>query len=95
MNNYWLSWYHPQELGFELHWPWWITGQGNNYVTICAAVQAEDEDAAKAIVQAAMDKPDKVEWRFCSLKAHGWAPFGDRLPHADWMEWPAEPFTNT
>ena len=41
--RFWLSWCSvddtPTALGaFELHSPWWVSGEGEDYSTICAAV---------------------------------------------------------
>ncbi len=96
MTNYWLSWWHTQDLSaFELNWPWWVSGYRDggdeqDDAAICAAVQADDEDAAKGIVIAAYDvRPDDVEWRFVSERPADWSPFCDRFPKADWMAFPA------
>ncbi len=99
MNNYWLSWYATRATGaWELHWPWWISGYRIKWddagddvqePTVCAAVRADSEDAAKEIVLTAHDKrPVNIEWRFCEQQPQGWSPFSERFPRADWMQWP-------
>jgi hypothetical protein len=90
---FWLSWYHDGEvLGpFELHTPWWVSGYRGYDETICAAVLAADEEAAREIVVGAYETWPKngIEFRFVTLQEPGWSPFGDRFPGAEWMQWPA------
>lgn len=93
MKSFWISWYSPPELGdFELVSPWWISGErlSDDALTICAAVRAEDEAGAEALIMAAYDKkPQSLEWRFCEELADDWKPgASDRFPAADWMVWP-------
>lgn len=97
MRNFWISWIGPDH-GFELHWPWWVSGyrlgndEDGDTPTICAAVQAKDEDGAKEIILACHDeRPKAIEWRFCSEREDGWSPFNSRFPRAKWMRWPAAP----
>lgn len=95
MRRYWISWYAPPELGpFELHSPWWISGRrcSDDALTICAAIQAADEDAVREVVYASFDeRPASLEFRFCHEAEPEWIPFCDRFPRADWMVWsPAE-----
>jgi hypothetical protein len=92
MSNFWLSWYCLDgDMGkFELHSPWWISGTrtDDDASTICAAVQAEDEEAAKEVVLASYDtRPTALEWRFCEPRMSGWTPFGDRFTRKEWMKW--------
>lgn len=93
MKSYWLSWYCPLELRgmFELHWPWWVSGVrlGDEAETVCAAVRAESEKAAKRIIIDAHDepRPDDLEWRFIEERPADWSPFNDRFQKADWMKW--------
>jgi hypothetical protein len=99
--NYWCSWYCPNDLmgKFELHSPWWISGEtmedddGKFAYTICAAVRAENEDAAQQIIIDSHDdpKPIGLEWRFVERRPDDWSPFSDRFQRADWMQWPDEP----
>jgi len=101
MTNFWLSWIHRDGIGaFEIHTPWWVSGhrmaaRGDEELdepTIVAAVQADDEDAAKEKVMSAFDKrPAWLEWRFCEPRAPEWEPFSGRFPRADWMQWPPLP----
>lgn len=91
MKRFWISWYEPDGSGFELHAPWWISGFrcNDDANTICAAVIARDEDAAKGVICDAHDDPDgHIEWRFCTEKGDDWEPFCERFPRADWMQWP-------
>jgi hypothetical protein len=86
---FWISWWST-DVAFTLHTPWWISGhRGDDGAdSICAAVRAEDEDAAKALVQAAHDDPSvAIEWRFVGERPADWTPFSDRFQRAAWMEW--------
>jgi len=90
--NFWLSWKHYPKYGiFELHSPWWISGEGDDYKTIVAAVKAESEKQAKDIIEESYDVPlfldPSPEWRFCDKRPDDWSPFCDRFPRADWMIW--------
>lgn len=92
MKNYWLSWYHCETLGeFELHFPWWVSGETLDeppQFTICAAVQAESEAKAVALINECYDKhPGFLKWRFINEREDDWSPFGDRFQKADWMKW--------
>lgn len=90
MKSYWLSWWTTDEHGgFELHWPWWISGYRDDASSICAAVRAESEDAAREIVLASYDKrPGDVEFRFVEKRPDDWTPYNDRFKKGDWMpEW--------
>lgn len=96
MTNYWISWYHKPAMGpFELHWPWWVTGARwmghfHSHPTICAAVRAPSEDAAKEIIAASYERPcGQIEWRFCLYREFSWDPFTERFPCAGWMRWPS------
>jgi hypothetical protein len=92
--NWWVSWYCPPgQMGkFELHWPWWVSGQrmSDDAETICAAVKAENEDGAKQVIIDSFDdqKPDDLEWRFVNERPGDWSPFCDRFQSAKWMKWP-------
>lgn len=97
MKKWWLSWWWDHIGEFELHSPWWITGhrgavRGGEFcaedASVCAAVCAESEDAAKSIIlRAYYVVPETLEWRFCIEQPDDWAPFGGRFPRADWMKW--------
>lgn len=91
MNAYWLSWWWAPDIGeFELHSPWWISGQRlDGARSVVAAIRAPDEAAAKQVVMESHEAPPaSIEWRFCERRPEDWAPFCDRLPRADWMQWP-------
>jgi hypothetical protein len=87
---FWISWYADPAFGeFELHSPWWISGYRDDVATICAAVLAADEDAAREAVALAYDsRSGWIEFRFTTQQENGWSPFCDRFPRADWMIWP-------
>jgi len=90
--KYWVSWYHHKGMGdFELHSPWWISGErmSDDAKSICAAVEAQHEAGAKCAVFHAYDKEvTEIEWRFCNERADDWSPYCERFPKADWMVWP-------
>ena len=90
---FWISWWDTRDLGgFELHTPWWISGERMDdagSISVCAAVMATSEAGAQEEILAAYDTtPDAMEWRFTSEQAPGWSPFGGRWPRAEWMQWP-------
>lgn len=94
---WWLSWWRTTELGaYEIHSPWWVSGyreraDGGTDDSICAAVMAPDEDAAREVILASYDtRPADVEWRFVEEMPAGSSPFTDRFPRAGWMRWPDE-----
>ena len=95
---FWLSWVHFEHMGpFELHSPWWISGvHADGGESICAAVQARDEEFAKWSVERAYDNPPEeraaLSWRFCKPRPRNWMPFTDRFPRAPWMKWPMDEF---
>lgn len=86
--RFWMSWYGGENEP-DLQTPWWITGWRTSDMapTICAAVIAEDESAARALVAAA-SAGVQLEWRFCDPKPETWSPFCDRMRRAPWMQWP-------
>ena len=87
--NWWVSWYSNG--AFEYHGPWWVSGQrlSDNAHTICAAVRADTEDAARKVITDAHDDPTTtLEWRFVEERPDDWNPFSDRFPRADWVQWP-------
>jgi hypothetical protein len=95
MTRFWLSWYGGGTFAFTATmWPWWISGwrlndDGTDTPTICAAVIAADESAAKALVVAAHHASGVgLEWRFCNPRPVDWSPFCERFPRVGWMEWP-------
>lgn len=93
MKRWWVSFWSVDPSRWEYHGPWWMTGErssGEDLVehSICAAVVAVDEDAAKAVISAAHDTPSEIEWRFLSSRPDDWEPFADRFRRKDWMRWP-------
>ena len=90
MNRYWLSWWTAPALGsFELHRPWWFSGlRGDEERSVCAAVIADNEEAAMEVILAAYDtRPTELEFRFVEQKPDDWSPFNSRFPRRDWMKW--------
>jgi len=91
--SFWVSWYHdPDGPEFELWSPWWISGWRpvddfeKVHSTVCAAIKAENEDAAKAKVLSSYDEPVEIEWRFVEGRPDEWSPFSARFPKAKWMD---------
>lgn len=90
MKNYWVSWNHREDMGaFEYHGPWWVSGEGNGYKTLCAAVQrCEDASEVCAKIMRTYDThPGELDVRFCDEKPDDWTPFSERFPRAEWMRW--------
>lgn len=89
IKNYWISWWQDQQ-PFEFA-PWWVSGwrcgEAEDQPSICAAVQAESENAAKAAIIAAHDspQPDDLDWRFIEERPDDWTPYNSRFEKADWM----------
>jgi len=90
MNRYWASWRASRDTGpFVLHWPWWISGEGEGYTTIVAAIMADDGADVIQLIYDCYEKPiSSLPIRFLVKKPHDWSPFGDRFPRAGWMRWP-------
>ena len=92
-NNYWISWWHNEKYGpFELHSPWWVSGErGEDEHTewsVCAAIKAKNEHDARSIILKCYDSlPDDLEFRFCTEFAQDKSPFSERFPKAEWMKW--------
>jgi len=90
-NSYWISWWATPEMGqWELHSPWWISGErmDDDAVSVCAAVRAPDVDGAKEAILASYDRrPGDVDWRFVAPQDADWSPFNSRFQKADWMKW--------
>jgi hypothetical protein len=89
---YWISWYGGGS--FEYTGPWWCTGDaggfaGSPYVPIfCAAVMAESEEQALAIITECHDKPSALDVRFNEPREDSWEPFCERFPRVSWVKWP-------
>lgn len=89
--RFWLSWVQPTEDHRPLTYPpneaiigWWCSGYTpEDHATICALVEAVDEEGAKLAVL--KDWPEAGEWRFCEQFGLSWQP-NDRFPLSDWMQ---------
>lgn len=77
---------------FEIHFPWWITGQSlEDKTAICVAVYAHDADHARTLVEESFDDGSSLdEWRFADER-----PSPDFIHQSgrftvdrDWMVWP-------
>ncbi len=96
MKNWWVSWI-AKRVNFEIHSPWWVSGvaygpNGEERHTICAAVRAKSETAAKKYIRDCHDapKPRDLDWRFIEERGEEWEPFSDRFPRGKWMKWPPD-----
>lgn len=87
MRIYWLSWESRNEFSnYELHWPWWISGSGDGFNTICAAIVGRDEDAVREVVYDCYDaRPDHIKFRFIEERADDFVPYSDRFAWKSWM----------
>jgi hypothetical protein len=87
---WWVSWYQPTEDARPLVYPphekilgWWNTGFRceDDAHTLCALVQAETEEDAKAAIR--LDWPEVTEWRFFEPSD---GKLSDRFPlNPKWM----------
>lgn len=88
--RFWMRWhslYDPSS--FEYHGPWWISGYTPDDLPIfCAAVCAEDSDAAREVIRQSYDYPHDIEFSFVEERPAAWEPFSGRFPRANWMTWP-------
>ena len=85
--RFWISWEEPVDDTGDwrpLHIPvpeeiknYWCSGYGDDYATICAVVDADNEAAAKDLVYQEW-RPQK--WRFCEEQAVDWRPDPGRFP---------------
>jgi hypothetical protein len=82
MKRFWISWYQPTEdyrplkEGIE----YWCTGQTLSepeQYTLCAIVDAKDEESAEARIL--KDWPEVTDWRFCEERETDWRPPSDRF----------------
>ncbi len=87
MRIYWLSWENRNEFSnYELHWPWWISGSGDGFNTICAAIVGRDEDAVREVVHDCYDaRPDHIKFRFIEERPDDFVPYSDRFAWKSWM----------
>ena len=92
MSLFWLSWEQPTDDYRALTYPpneqilgWWCSGTGEDYFTICAYVEAKDDDGARAAVL--KDWPEAFDrdsdWRIFQEREK-YKP-SDRFPPEDWM----------
>lgn len=95
--RYWVRWYEycpdnrpVTDPPAESILAWWETGRGNDYSTICAVIEATNEDEAKELVSS--NWPDDGSWkpkRFDTTDDRGptfdASGLSDRFPVKDWM----------
>jgi hypothetical protein len=88
--RFWVSWWMTDASGaFELHAPWWISGERmDGAQSVCAAIVARDEDDARTVVRTSHDNPGAdLEWRFVEERPTDWSAFSGRFRRAGWMKW--------
>lgn len=94
--KFWMSFWLPNSVAFEYKGPWWVSGHrfprglDNDYSedSICAAVKAESERAAKELLLAGIEQPHQdVEWRFIEEKPADWSPYSGRFQKSEGVEW--------
>jgi hypothetical protein len=89
--RHWISWYEPGDAGDyrplttppeDVMLGWWCTGvrSSDEAGTLCALVQADDEDAAKALIG---EHWEPESWRFCNEVDEHWVPPADRFPRPE------------
>ena len=89
--RFWFSWEEPIDQFKDYRpngqWPvpdevrnYWCSGESETHFTMCAVVDAEDEEKLRAAV--AKSWPNMGDTRFCEEKPNDWRP-GDRFP---WKE---------
>lgn len=91
VRGWWISWYSPDSTPlstFELHSPWWRSGYSDDATILVAAVLADDEAAAWALIESSYDNPTTITRRFCEPLDE--SPFSSRWPRADWHAWDPE-----
>lgn len=95
MKRWWMRWYGLPADSFEYHGPWWISGwtaghEDDDVPIFVAAVSAEDEAAARKVIEASYDDgaAGVLEWSFSNERADDWEPFCERFTRGDWMKWP-------
>lgn len=90
MHIYWLSWTDSSEDYRPLTDPpteavlgWWVSGECDAGMTLCAAIAADSEEEAKATVFKNWPESGFVVWRFCDKKPKSWRP-GSRFRVDGW-----------
>ena len=95
LRRFWYSWMEPMDPAAEndcrpLTFPpnasilgWWCSGEGSNYFTLVAWIQAADEASVRNAVL--VDWPNAGNERFCKSVENDWRP-SDRFPLSEeWM----------
>lgn len=88
MKLFWISWEQPTDDYRPLSYPpnenvlaWWCSGEGDDYYTLCAWVQAGDQAGAEAAVS--KDWPEARHGRILEEREH--VTHSDRFPvQHDW-----------
>lgn len=91
MARFWVSWYQPTEDYRPIHYPprseilgWWCSGSGDDYWTLCALVEATDQESAEAAIEHEWPEvKDRDDWRFWNDVEDDYIP-GNRFPLPDW-----------
>jgi hypothetical protein len=77
VTRWWISWWTDDEATPVTAWTWWVSGWRDEHrASICAVIDAEDEDHAWAVVGAAFEDYDE---RFIEARPDGWEPGEDRF----------------
>lgn len=92
--RWWISWNEYEADVRPVHDPpsaavlgWWVTGEGEHHVTLCAIVEAPTlMDLHLAIYQDWPQGDHALDVRFSEEKSGSWLPDGDRFPLSDWMK---------
>jgi hypothetical protein len=94
--KWWVSWYETPDMYeacicalADTRLPIWPSGfrVSDDASTMVAAVQAENEEAAREQITSLYRGIWDIEWRFVEKRPDDWSPFCDRFPWAEWMLW--------
>lgn len=91
MKRFWISWVETSQDYRPLTYPpqepirgWWVSGQTDDGVTICAVIDAPSELDAYFAIQ--KDWPcESPDFRFADEKEPTFVPDETRFPPSDWM----------
>jgi len=88
--RFWVSWVQRTDDYRPLGYPpkgllgWWCSGYDcDDNATLCALLDADTEDAAKAAIAKEWPETEGIEWRFWNVVADDYFP-GNRFPLPDW-----------
>lgn len=84
MKRFWIGFIadDPRPIGdIQSHSFFWTGTRADGKVTMCVAIEAENEQAAWDFIQHPEHYPE-AESRFCEERPLNWSPSGDRFPNA-------------